>query len=122
MKVLIAEDDSLVLKTMELCLKKFGYEVIACIDGLDAMERIELHTPDIIIVDIMLPYLSGLEIIGKVKQMKNAMPIIVISSMGQQSVVDEALKLGASDYISKPFNINVVNAKIKEHTSLAATA
>jgi two-component system response regulator VicR len=122
MKILIAEDDSLILKTMELCLKKDGYEIICCMDGLSAMEKIEQHHPDLIIVDIMLPYFSGLEIVGKVKQNENATPIIVISAMGQQDVVEEALKLGADQYISKPFNIRSLTDHITRLTNMAVTA
>ena len=121
MKILIAEDDSLILKTMELCLKRDGYEIICCADGLDAMEKIQRTNPDLIIVDIMLPYVSGLEIVGKVKQNKNAVPVIVISAMGQQSVVEEAMKLGADEYISKPFNINALTAHISRLTTEKAT-
>ena len=117
MKILIAEDDSLIMKTMELCLKRDGYEVICAIDGLEAMDKIELHNPDIIIVDIMLPYFSGLEIVGKIKQNENSVPIIVISAMGQQEVVAEALKLGADEYLSKPFNIKVLTSHIIRLTS-----
>jgi DNA-binding response OmpR family regulator len=121
MKILIAEDESVVLKMMELSLKKIGYEVICCKDGLETMEKVQLDNPDVIVVDIMLPYFSGLEIAGKLRQNGNTVPIIVISALGQQTVVDEALKLGANDYIAKPFNINVLNAKIKEHTGEAAS-
>lgn len=105
MKILIAEDDFLIMKTIELCLKKEGYEIICCADGMEAMEKITRHNPDLVILDIMLPYFSGLEILGKVKQNGNDVPVIVMSAMGQQAVVDEAMKLGADEYISKPFNI-----------------
>jgi two-component system, OmpR family, response regulator VicR len=119
MKILIAEDDSLILKTMELCLKKEGFEVICSVDGLDAMEKIEAYKPDILILDIMLPYFSGLEIVGKVKQSENPVPTIVLSAMGQQAVADEAIKLGADQYMTKPFNIHSLTAHI---TRLTATA
>jgi DNA-binding response OmpR family regulator len=117
MKILIAEDDSLILKTIELCLKRDGFEIICCTDGLEAMEKIERYNPDLIIVDIMLPYFSGLEIVGKVKQHSNSVPIIVISAMGQQTVVEEAMKLGADEYISKPFNIAALTAHINRLTT-----
>lgn len=122
MKILIAEDDSLILKTLQLCLKKNGNEVIACMDGLDAMERITEDRPDIIIVDIMLPYFSGLEIVGKVKQDTNPVPVIVISAMGQQSVVEEAMRLGADEYISKPFNINTLSSLLDKFSNQAQVA
>ena len=119
MKILIAEDDLLILKTLQLCLKKDGVEIIACMDGLDAMEKIKDNSPDIIIVDIMLPYFSGLEIVAKIKQNPEAVPIIVISAMGQQSIVEEAIRLGADEYISKPFNINTLNTLIERFTNPA---
>jgi DNA-binding response OmpR family regulator len=122
MKILIAEDDTLTSKTMELCLKRDGYELICCLDGLDAMEKIELCNPDLVIVDIMLPYISGLEIIGKLKQSGNPVPIIVVSAMGQQSVMDEAMLLGADAFISKPFNIRTLKADIARLTTEAVIA
>ena len=120
MKILIAEDDSLILKTMEMCLKKDGYEIICSKDGLDAMEKINRHRPDIIISDIMLPYFSGLEIVGKVKQGAQSVPIIVLSAMGQQGVVEEAMKLGADQYMSKPFNMKILSSHIRRLTGTAA--
>lgn len=122
MKILIAEDDSLILKTMEMCLKKEGYEIICSTDGLDAMEKIEVNKPDIIILDIMLPYFSGLEIVGKLKQGGASVPIIVLSAMGQQVVADEAKKLGADEFITKPFNIKGLTSHIQRLTDKVATA
>ncbi|MDB5250512.1 MAG: response regulator [Segetibacter sp.] len=122
MKILIAEDDSLILKTMEFCLKREGHEIIACIDGMEAMGKIEETKPDLIILDIMLPYFSGLEIVGKIKQELNAVPVIVISAMGQQEVVEEAMRLGADEYISKPFNITELVSHIARLTATAAIA
>ena len=118
MKILIAEDESLIMKTMELCLKREGHEIICCMDGLIALEKIEENNPDLIILDIMLPYISGLEIVGKVKQMGSTVPIIVISAMGQQAVAEEALKIGANEFISKPFNINELISHISRLTTL----
>ena len=120
MKILIAEDDTLILRTLELYLKNMGYDVIGCVDGLDAMQKIELHNPDLIITDLMLPYFSGLEIVGKVKQSGSTTPVIVVSAMGQQSVVDEALLLGAVDYISKPFNLGQLLSRIDQFSKVEA--
>ncbi|WP_207496969.1 response regulator transcription factor [Aridibaculum aurantiacum] len=119
MKILIAEDDSLILRMMELCLKKEGHDVICSKDGRDAVEKIKAQNPDLIIVDIMMPYISGLEIVGMVKQQIQPVPVIVLSAMGQQGVVDEAVKLGADHYISKPFNIQQLSSHINRLTSPA---
>jgi DNA-binding response OmpR family regulator len=114
MKILVAEDEPIMLKTIELRLKKDGYTVIAVPDGREAMQQIEEQAPDLIITDIMLPYLSGLEIVGKVKQQGGCgIPVIVLSSMGQENVVLDAFKLGADDYITKPFSPNELSMRVK---------
>ena len=103
--ILVAEDDSMILKTVQLFLKKEEYVIISSIDGRDALEKFEMHNPDLIITDIMLPYLSGLEIVGKVKQSQNPIPVIVSSSMSQDSVMEEAKRLGADVFLPKPYDI-----------------
>ncbi len=122
MKILIAEDNSLMLKIIQKSLEKKGFEVITTIDGLDAIQKIEEHNPDVVILDIMMPFYSGLEIVGKLKQDANKIPVIVMSDMGQQSVVDEALKLGADEYIFKPFSINTLISYIHRLTRTFANA
>jgi DNA-binding response OmpR family regulator len=116
MKILIAEDEPLILQTMELKLKKEGYEIIKCIDGLEAMQKLEEHSPDLVITDIMLPYSSGLEIVRKIKENEATKhtPVIVLSAMGQESVVEEAFSLGADDYLKKPFSLNELSIRIKK--------
>jgi DNA-binding response OmpR family regulator len=113
MKILIAEDEPLMLRTLELKLRKDGYEVIGSPDGRDAMQRIEADRPDMIITDIMLPYSSGLEIVGKVKNSGHVVPIIVLSAMGQEKTVEEAFSLGADDYVTKPFSLNELSMRVK---------
>lgn len=113
MKILIAEDEPLMLRTLELKLKKDGYEVIGSPDGRDAMQKIETDKPDMVITDIMLPYSSGLEIVGKVKNSGHVVPVIVLSAMGQEKTVEEAFSLGADDYITKPFSLNELSMRVK---------
>ncbi len=114
MKILVAEDDELMLKMLEFRLKKDGHEVIVTHDGREALAKIEEFKPDLVITDIMMPFLSGLEIIGAVKkQYPNTMPVIIISGMGQESVVLEAFQLGADDYITKPFSPNELSVRVK---------
>lgn len=114
MKILIAEDEPMMLKVIELRLKKDGHEVIAASDGKQALEQIALHDPDMIITDIMMPFSSGLEIVGTVKQgNKRNVPVIILSAMGQENVVLEAFNLGADDYITKPFSPNELSMRVK---------
>jgi DNA-binding response OmpR family regulator len=114
MRILVAEDDELMLKMLEFRLKKDGHEVIVTHDGREALSKINEIIPDLVITDIMMPFLSGLEIIGSVKKnFPGTMPVIIISGMGQESVVLEAFQLGADDYITKPFSPNELSVRVK---------
>ncbi|MDE3234425.1 MAG: response regulator [Bacteroidota bacterium] len=115
-KILIAEDEPLMLKTLELKLQKEGYQVIACNDGREALQKIESEQPQLVITDIMIPYVSGLEIVRHVKAMNTSLPVIVLSAMGQEKTVEEAFELGADDYITKPFNLNELAIRVKRLT------
>src|SRR6187431_337057 len=114
LKILIAEDDVLMIKILEFILKKEGFQVTSCKDGLSAIEKIPVLIPDLIITDIMLPFRSGLEIIGYSKKHFHSIPVIVVSSLGEEeSTVIEAFNLGADDFVSKPFNPNELLLRVK---------
>ncbi len=116
MKILVAEDEMIMQKTIELRLKKDGHDVITCDDGREAIKKIDEINPDLIITDIMMPFASGLEIIQEVKRkgLRNTR-IIVLSAMGQENVVLEAFQLGADDYITKPFSPNELSMRVKRY-------
>ena len=114
MKILVAEDEPLMLKTIVFRLQKDGYDIISTDNGRDALEKIDATDPDLIITDIMMPYSSGLEIVGHVKKNTHKkVPIIVLSAMGQEKVVLEAFSLGADDFITKPFSPNELSMRVK---------
>lgn len=114
LKILIAEDDVLMIKILEFIIKKEGYQVTSCKDGLSAIEKIPVLIPDLIITDIMLPFRSGLEIISYSKEHFENIPVIVVSSLGEEeSTVVEAFNLGADDFVSKPFNPTELLLRVK---------
>lgn len=114
MKILVAEDEPIMLKTIEARLKKDGHQIFLAEDGQQALEKIAALSPDLIITDIMMPYASGLEIIAFVKKNTGRkVPIIILSAMGQEDVVLEAFQLGADDYITKPFSPNELSVRVK---------
>jgi DNA-binding response OmpR family regulator len=113
MKILIAEDEPLMRKTLTMKLEKEGFEVLSCADGKEALQMLEEVIPDIVITDIMLPYASGLEIIKAVKEKNRKTAVIVLSALGQEKNVVDAFELGADDYITKPFNLNELTIRIK---------
>lgn len=116
MIVLVAEDDLIMLKTIQVRLQKDGYQVITAKDGKDALRKFEQQSPDLVITDIMMPFLSGLEIVGAVRTKgKKDMPIIVLSTMGQEDVVLEAFKLGADDFMTKPFSPKELSMRVQRY-------
>lgn len=114
MKVLIAEDEPILLKTISLRLQKDGHEIICVSDGKQAIDAISGELPDLVITDMMMPYSSGLEVLMCAKQVyQKKIPVIVLSAMGQENVIIEAFKLGADDYVTKPFSPNELAIRVK---------
>lgn len=102
-KLLLAEDDQLLASLLTFRLQKGGYEVKLSKDGKQVKEYLAENTPDIIVSDIMMPYFSGMELIAYVrKELNLKVPIIIISSAGNEENVLNAFELGANDFISKP--------------------
>ncbi len=113
--VLIIEDDKLISSLLQFRLRKDGYNVTMVEDGISGMEAIESHSPDLIITDVMIPYMSGIEIINHSKKFNPKVPIIVLSSLGEEeSTVLEAFSMGASDFIPKPFKPNELAFRVKK--------
>ncbi|MCW3108154.1 MAG: transcriptional regulator [Segetibacter sp.] len=112
MKILIAEDEPVILETMKLRLKRDGHEILTATNGKEAIEEIIAANPDIIITDIMMPFNSGIEVLGFAKSKNKNTKVIVLSMMGQENVVLEAFQLGADDYITKPFSPNELVARV----------
>lgn len=103
-KILIVEDDSLVVKIISFLLEKEGFAVVVAVDGNEGIEALDSEKPDLILMDIMLPYKSGLEITSIAKQKSPNIPIIVISSLGLiDETIQDAISLGVSSVVSKPF-------------------
>lgn len=123
MKVLVAEDEEVMLMTIEMKLKNEGFEVVCALDGREALRILEYYAPDIIITDILMPYTSGLELISIVKSGKNKkIPIIVLSGLGNESTVMEAFQLGADDFITKPFNHIELSVRVKRLLKMQKTS
>ncbi|RNA63034.1 response regulator [Chryseobacterium nematophagum] len=113
MLILIAEDDELILKTIEHKLLKEGHDVILTRNGKDAIDTLQKEDVDIAITDIMMPFASGIEILSAIRSMNKKIPVIMLSSMGQEEVILNAFDLGASDFIVKPFSPNELMLRIK---------
>lgn len=117
MLILIAEDDELILRTIEHKLVKEGHEVLLTRNGKEAIDTIREKDVDLVITDIMMPFASGIEILSAIRTFGKKVPVIVLSSMGQEEVVVDAFDLGASDFMVKPFSPNELVLRIKRLTS-----
>ncbi len=113
MVILVAEDDELILRTIEHKLLKEGYEVILSRNGNEAIEQLKKTVVDLIITDIMMPFASGVEILSAMNSIGKKIPVIMLSSMGQEEVILNAFDLGASDFIVKPFSPNELMLRVK---------
>jgi DNA-binding response OmpR family regulator len=121
MKILIADDQPMVLQTIKLKLQKAGYDVFAVSDGRQAIEQYDTIHPDLIITDILMPYVSGMELMSHVRSNEQQhTPIIILSTIGFEGVIVDAFKLGADDYIIKPFKLNEVVARTERLVGYAS--
>lgn len=114
-KILIVEDDKDIVKMLEYNLKKEGFKVFAACDGEDALDLAVRQSPDLILLDLMLPGMDGLEVCKALKKetKTSRIPVIMLTAKGQESDKVVGLELGADDYITKPFSLRELIARIK---------
>jgi DNA-binding response OmpR family regulator len=113
-KIVLAEDNSTLSLLLKFRLEKEGYKLLIAADGKEAIELIEEQDPEIILTDIMMPFISGLEVISHVRNKLNKQtPIIVFSAAGQEEMVLKAFNLGANDFMGKPFSPNELVIRVK---------
>ena len=115
MKILICEDEEILLTALEFRLRKQGFDVLLAKDGKQALQLIQDESPDMVIADVMMPYVTGLELIDLVRhEYQNEVPVIVISALENDDVVLEAFRLGATDFITKPFKPTELILRIRK--------
>jgi two-component system phosphate regulon response regulator PhoB len=115
LKVLIVEDENSLLELLKFNFTKDGFKVDTAMDGETALEKILNKAPDLLVLDWMLPKLSGIELcrrIRKNKEIKN-LPIIILTARGEEDDRLRGLETGADDYITKPFSVNELMARVK---------
>ena len=107
-RVLIIDDETEILRVLQRGLMAGGYTVLTATSGEKALEIVEQHRPDILLLDLGLPGMSGLEVCRRIRAQSNLPPIIIISVRDTEREKVQALDLGADDFICKPFGINEV--------------
>ena len=112
-KILIVEDDPHILLGLEEVLKSDGFEVAVCNRGDHAIEAVGKHRPALIVLDVMLPGLSGYDICKLLRSRKITTPILMLTAKGQEIDKVVGLDLGADDYVTKPFGVRELLARIQ---------
>ena len=114
-QVLIVEDEEDILALLHFNLMKAGYQVECAVCGEEALKKIHEQRPDLILLDLMLPGIDGLEICRRLRRGPDTaeLPIIMLTARGEEGDVVRGLELGADDYVTKPFSIKVLLARIQ---------
>ena len=113
MKILIAEDDPRTREGLNAIFEGEGYEVITATDGNEALACFTAHTPDVICLDVMMPGRSGYDICREIRRQDDTVPILFISAKSEEIDKVLGLEIGADDYISKPFGVREVAARVR---------
>ena len=112
-RILIVEDNKTLLETLAYNLKKEGYKPLTAEDGRTAVEIARKAQPALIILDVMLPKMTGLEVCKRLRGEGSTLPIIMLTARGQEIDKVLGLKLGADDYVTKPFSLRVLLSRIR---------
>lgn len=120
-RILVVDDERLIVKGIRFSLMQDGYEVDAAYDGEEGLEKVKNGHYDVILLDLMLPKMSGLEVCQQIREF-SMVPIIMLTAKGEDMDKILGLEYGADDYITKPFNILEVKARIKAILRRAAAA
>ena len=116
MHILIIEDEKSLCRSIADGLRIDGYEIDTCFDGTEGLELCLTENYDLILLDLNLPGMDGLEILGRFRQENTSTPILILSARGQIQDKVEGLDLGANDYLTKPFHFEELEARIRSLT------
>jgi len=112
-RILIVEDEPAMVAGLRDNFEYEGYEVISAADGAEGLERALADNPDLVVLDVMMPRMSGLDVCKQLKARRPSLPIIMLTARGQEIDKVVGLELGADDYVTKPFSIRELMARVK---------
>ena len=112
-RILIIEDEPSMVSGLRDNFEYEGYEVITAMDGREGLERALADSPDLVVLDVMMPKMSGLDVCKQLKAKRPSIPIIMLTARGQEVDKVVGLELGADDYVTKPFSIRELMARVK---------
>ncbi len=114
-KILVVDDSLLIRNIIKNELSNYGFEVIEAKNGQEAVDNFEAHSPDLITMDITMPSMSGLEAAEKIMESNPEAKIIMVTAIGDDDIISQAIKLGIKDFIVKPFEAERLVSAIKKY-------
>lgn len=121
-RILVIDDEKEVCDIFKKALNHEGYEVFTAVDGLSGLEIMKDKKPDIILLDLRMPKMDGIEVLQRIKKIDKNTVVIIITGYGSMDSARIALKLGAFDYITKPIDLDYVMAVIKDGLKMTLQA
>jgi two-component system KDP operon response regulator KdpE len=112
-RILVVDDEAQILRMLRVVLTSSGYKVFTAANGEDALDQLAVEQPDLVILDVILPDHSGVEITRQVREWGSAVPIIILSALGEERAKVAALDAGADDYLTKPFSTQELLARVR---------
>ena len=112
-KILVIDDEIELAESLVVWLKSLGYETATAADGISGIGKFKEELPDLVLLDIMMPGLSGLDVLKEIKELNKDIPVIMLTAYGTPQSAIEALRLGAYDHLGKPFNTETLLEMIK---------
>ncbi|HSB07477.1 MAG TPA: response regulator [Thermodesulfobacteriota bacterium] len=116
-KILIIDDERPIRETLEMFLREKGYEVLTSENGERGLEAVQRERPNIVILDIRLPGMNGLEVLRRIKEKQDDIHVIMITAYHDMETTDQAMKLGAYKYIHKPLDVDEFEIAIEKVVS-----
>ena len=113
MKILLADDDPIMLDTLQVCVATEGFDIVTASDGEEAFAQWNRHRPDLLCLDIMMPKLDGYEVCRRVRAIDPQVPILFLSAKSEEIDIVVGFQLGADDFIRKPFGKHELIARIR---------
>ena len=111
-RILVIEDETDIRDMLLLRLKKEKFDTSEASDGQSGLQKTLDERPDLVLLDLMLPFMNGLDVLRKLREARKSVPIMIVSAKGEETDVVVGLELGADDYVAKPFNMSVLLARI----------
>jgi DNA-binding response OmpR family regulator len=120
--ILLVEDDASLLAGLALNLRKAGYGVLTASDGAAALASLESQRPDLVLLDLMLPSVDGHEVLSRIRSSDATLPVVVLTALGGEDDKVRGLDVGANDYVTKPFSIAELLARVRAALRARAAA